>query len=87
MTTQTKNPWRTTVRSAFQFLVGLAALAPFIVAAINDGNEGAATGLTAGILAVSAAVTRVMALPAVNSFIERWLPWLAAEKPTPDLSR
>lgn len=79
MTTQTKYPWRTTLRSVLQFTVGLAALAPFIVAAINDGNTEAATGLTAGVLAVSGAVTRLMALPKVNDFLARWAPWLAAE--------
>lgn len=79
MTTQTKHPWRTTVRSLFQFIVPLAALAPFIVTAINDGNDGAATGLTAGVLAVSGAITRVMALPQVNDFLARWVPWLSAE--------
>jgi hypothetical protein len=34
----------------------------------------------AGVLAVCAAVTRVMAHPAVNEFLRRFLPWLAPDK-------
>jgi len=38
------------------------------------------------VIGVSAAVTRVMALPGVNAWIARFVPWLAPEpKPQPDV--
>lgn len=74
--TQVRRPWRTTVRAVFQGLVALAVLFPVLV------QE---TGLKAedypwlGIgLAVAAAITRIMALPQVEVFLRRFLPFLAA---------
>ena len=79
--TQTRYPWRTTVRSGFQFVVGLAPMVPVIVDAsgIPEGTAG-----VAGAIAISAGVTRVMALPAVDAFLQRFIPWLAAAKPVGD---
>lgn len=77
--TQVRFPNRTTVRSVFQVLIGLAAIMPLLVAAAGLPTAG---GIVGGLLAVSAAVTRVMAIPAVNKFLEDHLPWLAA-KPAP----
>ncbi len=75
-TTQVRAPWRTVVRTVFQGLVALAAVAPFAVDAVNDGAE--ATGAAAAFLAVSAAVTRLMAVPGVEKFLRDYLPFLAA---------
>lgn len=75
-TTQTAFPWRTVIRSAVQFAIGLAAL--LATFAITDGMPAAVvTAIT-----VSAAVTRFMALPQVESFLKAtpWLSWLAASK-------
>lgn len=77
--TQVRFPNRTTIRSIFQALIGLAALAPILIGAMGLPAAG---GIVGGVLAVSAAVTRVMAIPAVNEFLEKHLPWLAA-KPAP----
>lgn len=76
--TQTRYPWRTVVRTIFQFVVGLAASWGIIVAAagIDPGIEW-----VAGSVAIAAGITRVMALPAVDDLIHRFLPFLAPDKP------
>lgn len=80
--TQTRNPWRATVRSIFAFLVGLAAAWALIIeaAGIDPGLEWASTSL-----AIAAAITRIMALPAVDYLIRStpFLAWLAPDKQTP----
>lgn len=78
--TQVRRPWRTTVRTLFQLLVGLAPMLPVIVDA--SGVDEASAGV-AGALAISAAVTRVMSLPQVEQLLQRFVPWLAAA-PRPD---
>jgi len=35
--------------------------------------------VVAGVPAVAAAITRILALPAVEDFLEKFIPWLAAE--------
>jgi len=77
-TTQTQHPWRATVRTVFQFVVGLAAGWALIVGAagLDAGIEWVGTSL-----AIAAAITRVMALPAVDALIRRFVPWLAPDKP------
>lgn len=74
--TQERYPWRTVARTVFQLAPGVAVLIPVLVQ--TSGVEPATAGVAAA-LAVSAAVTRTMASPAVNEFIARWAPWLAAE--------
>lgn len=77
VSTQTKHPWRTMFRSAFQFTVGLAAGWGLIVAAagIDPGIEWVGTSI-----AIASGVTRVMALPVVDNLIRTHIPWLASEK-------
>lgn len=76
--TQTRHPWRATLRTAFALLVAGLSLLPEVLAAADlDG-----TVIGAQTLVVTAAVTRVLALPAVDTFLARWVPWLAAEPPT-----
>jgi hypothetical protein len=74
--TQTAYPWRATVRTAFAFLIGLAAAWGLIIeaAGIDPGLEWASTSL-----AIAAGITRVMALPAVDDLIRRFAPWLAPD--------
>ncbi len=74
--TQTAYPWRATARTVFQAVIALLAAAPVLLATAGvDGSVGAA----ATFLAVSGAVTRLMALPAVDDFLTRFVPWLAAQ--------
>lgn len=77
VSTQTAYPWRATVRTAFAFVVGLAAAWALIIqaAGIDPGIEWAGTSLT-----IAAAITRVMALPAVDALIRQFAPWLAPDK-------
>lgn len=76
--TQVKRPWRATARTTFQALLGLCALLPVVVSTLGwDDAPWLAVPL-----AVAAAACRIMALPAVEAWIMRYLPWLAA-KPAP----
>lgn len=77
--TQTRRPWRTTVRTTFQVVMALASLLPVIAVAGDISTEHG----VAQVLLVCAAVTRIMALPAVDDFLRRFVPWLAAEPPRP----
>ena len=80
--TQVRRPWRTTVRTVAQALLALAVMAPVLVAA--TGLHTAQLPWLAGVLAVAAGVTRVMALPQVEDFLRAYLPWLAAAPPADD---
>lgn len=64
-----KDSTRRTLRTIFQGVIGLAAGMPLIV----EASGLAATGGVALALTVSAAVTRVMALPVVDSLLPSWL--------------
>lgn len=76
--TQIRRPWRSTARTIFQALIGLAAMAPLIYQAATEHNPEAATGWVALALAISGGVTRVMALPGIESFLQQYLSFLAA---------
>jgi hypothetical protein len=70
-TSQTKYPWRATVRTALAFITGAALSAPVLFTAVTNQNPEAATGAGLLALSVSAAVTRVMAVPFVNEWLTR----------------
>lgn len=75
--TQVKHPTRAVVRTVFQTIVGLAALLPFLVTQAGmDVDEW--PWLTTA-LAVAAVITRVMANPRVEAFLQQRFPWLAAK--------
>lgn len=78
---QVSRPWRATVRTVLQALVGLCAAAPLAYEAAVQGDAAAATGAAGTVLVVAGAVTRVMALPVVEEWLERFVPWLAACEP------
>lgn len=75
-TTQELNPWKSTARTIFQALVAFAAMWGIIVEALgfDAGWQWVAISL-----AVTGGITRLMALPQVEGFLERFFPWLAAE--------
>lgn len=75
--TQVRRPWTATARTVVQGLLAFLVLLPFIVDA--SGLDPVTLPWLAGLLAVSAAITRVMALPQVEAFLRRHLPFLAAD--------
>lgn len=75
--TQVRRPWRATLRTTFAALIALAGLAPILVQAA--GLDPDKLPWLAGALAVCAAVTRVMAAPGVETWLRRYIPWLAAD--------
>lgn len=74
--TQVRRPWRSTTRTIFQAVVGLAAMWALIVEAIGLDADWR---WVAASLAVTAAITRVMALPAVERWLAAFVPFLAAQ--------
>lgn len=73
--TQVKQPWRTVVRTVFQAIVTLAGVWGLVVSAAGWDSAAPIVAATVGF---AAGITRVMAIPAVNTWIERFLPFLAA---------
>lgn len=69
--TQVAHPWRAAVRTAIQVIAGLAAAIPLIVPAIEGDQPGLLGPAGAVAVGVAAAVTRVMAIPAVNDLLTR----------------
>ncbi len=69
--TQTEHPWKAVARTVLQLVIGLAVSAPLIVAAITGGDPEQVGGAFAVFLAVSAAITRLMAVPWVNEQLAR----------------
>lgn len=74
--TQVRRPWRATIRTAFQFVLAACLVLPFVVEA--TGLDPQVYPWLGAILAVAAAITRVMAVPQVEAFLRRFLPFLAA---------
>lgn len=75
--TQVRRPWRTTARTVFQLGLALVTLVPFIVSGIYT-SEADYPAVVLQLLAVTSAVTRVMALPQVETFLRTFVPFLAA---------
>jgi hypothetical protein len=72
--TQTQHPWRATVRTVLAAIVSLLPLLPVIVDALGLK----AYAWAAGTVVVAGAITRMLAVPAVNTWLAQWVPALAA---------
>lgn len=86
VSTQSAHPWRATVRTAFAAVVGFLALLPLVATDVFQGGNVPAVVVT--VLGVAAAVTRVLANPAVEGFLRVYVPFLSAkpaEVEVPDL--
>lgn len=70
-TSQTRYPWRATLRTAVAFVGGGAAAAPVLFTAVTNQSPETATGAGLTALAVSAAITRLMANPFVNEWLTK----------------
>lgn len=70
-TSQTKYPWRATARTGLAFITGAALSAPVLYTAVTNESPEQATGAGLIALSVSAAITRVMAVPFVNEWLTK----------------
>lgn len=70
-TTQTRYPWRATLRTVVAFIGGAAAAAPVLYTAVTNHSPETATGAGLTALLVSAAITRLMANPFVNEWLTK----------------
>lgn len=75
---QTRHPWRATLRTTLAASWGLIPLLPYIATSARVDTVPA----VASVLTITAAVTRIAADPRVEAWIHRYLSPLAAE-PTP----
>jgi len=82
MATQIRRPNRATIRTVVQTVLALATLIPLMVTGVY-GNDGDIPAAVAQVLVVAGTITRVMALPQVEEFLQKFAPWLAAD---PDVS-
>lgn len=73
--TQVKHPGRATFRTVFQGAIAFLAILPLIFATAGIPP----VGIAAILVGVAGAVTRVMALPGVEAFLENYIPALAAK--------
>lgn len=67
--TQEQYPWKAVLRTVVQAVLALALSAPLIVTAITGDSAEAAGGALALFLTISAAITRLMAVPVVNDWL------------------
>lgn len=74
--TQVEHSWKATIRTAFQVILALAVIAPLVVPAVGLSTT---VGVGAIVVAASAAIAKVMAIPGVNDFVDRFVPWLRAQ--------
>jgi hypothetical protein len=74
-----KDSTRRTLRTSLAALVALASMAPLLVR--EAGLDPARWPWLATVLAVAAGLTRLMAAPQVEAFLQTYLPWLAKAKP------
>lgn len=71
---QVVHSWRATARTVFQAGLSLALVLPVAIAALHIPIAGAA----AIVVAVCGGITKVMGLPVVEGFLQKYVPFLAA---------
>lgn len=75
--TQIIHPWREVARSAIAFSIGFIPVGTALVVTMGWQD---ATPFISSFLAFGAAVTRVMAMPVTETFLNRHAPWLSASE-------
>ncbi|MFW9231770.1 hypothetical protein ACOI9H_01710 [Corynebacterium striatum] len=70
-----KHPWRATLRTTLAALVGLLPVLPHIVNALGAGS----IPWVAATVTISAGITRILALPEMERWLDRYAPWLTPE--------
>jgi hypothetical protein len=77
--TQTKHPVRAVLRTVAAGIVAALPLIPLAVAGLHLDS----TAVGAEIILVGGLITRVLAYPAVNGWLQTYVPFLAASPATP----
>lgn len=79
--TQQKHPWKATIRTTLQVVVGLAVLMPIVANEVSAEFPELA-GYFAIPVGIAAVITRLMATDTVEKTLARIFPWLStgAEK-------
>lgn len=75
MTTQSRHPWRATLRTAVAVGVGLLPLLPEILGGLRLDSYA----IGGQVLVIAAGITRLLANPAVEVVLHQYAPWLAAQ--------
>jgi hypothetical protein len=75
MTTQSRHPWRATLRTAVAVGVGLLPLLPEILGGLHLDSYA----IGGQVLVIAAGITRLLANPAVETLLHQYAPWLAAQ--------
>lgn len=74
--TQVKYSWKSTTRTVFQGFVGIAVMWVIIIEAAGIDKN---IPIVASTLVFMGGTAKVMSLPQVNAWIEKFIPWLAPE--------
>ena len=77
MTTQSRHPWRATLRTAVAVGVGLLPLLPEILGGLHLDSYA----IGGQVLVIAAGITRLLANPSVEVLLHQYAPWLAAQPP------
>lgn len=65
MPTQTRHPWRATLRTGLAVVAAIASLLPYVLAGVDIG----AVPAVGQVLAVATGITRAMADPKINALL------------------
>ena len=76
--TQIRHPWRATLRTVIAAAVAGLTLLPEIASEAHIGT----VPTVVQVVAASAAITRILAIPSVNTWLTTYAPWLAAAPPS-----
>lgn len=77
---QVRHPWRASIRTGLAALLAALIAFPQVAAALSITD----IPIVATTVAVAVGVTRVMALPSVEVFLDRFAPFLSSTGPTDD---
>lgn len=75
VSTQSRHPWRATLRTAVAVGVGLLPLLPEILGGLHLDTYA----IGGQVLGIAAGITRLLADPRVEVLLHEYAPWLAAQ--------
>lgn len=81
--TQSKHPWRATLRTAVAGAVALVPVASEVAAGLHPDSGTAVGAIVVQLLAYLGLATRLMAMPAVETWLRTYVPALAPSPPRP----